>query len=306
MPLPFFSALALRNVFAALALGVALLAQAQGSDTDFIAARDAFLAGDAARLEKIAPRLKGHLLEAYVAYWQLKLRLDEADPDRVRAFLARNGAMPLADRLRGEWLKSLGKRAEWALFAAEYPKRAGDDVELSCYAVHWKRSRDGDAALAEARPLWFSGQEQPEACQPLFAAMLAQGALSSSDVWARFRLAHEAGNFRLAARLIGELPAAERPDARELERVDRGAAATLAKGDFRFASRAGRELALYALDRVARNDAGSAHEAWSRIRSRMPEPDRVYGNLIVAFNAAKSLSPFANQWYREADGAAQN
>ena len=28
-------------------------------------------------LEKIAPRLKGHLLEAYVAYWQLRLRLDE-------------------------------------------------------------------------------------------------------------------------------------------------------------------------------------------------------------------------------------
>src|SRR5438128_7828686 len=131
MHLRILSTSALCRVCAAMAVAVTLAAQAQTGDSDFIAARDAFQAGDALRLEKIAPRLKGHLLEAYVAYWQLKLRLDEADPDRVRAFLARNGAMPLADRLRGEWLKSLGKRAEWALFAAEYPKRAGDDVELS-------------------------------------------------------------------------------------------------------------------------------------------------------------------------------
>lgn len=305
MPLPFYDR-ALRQVFAALAVTVALAVHAQPGDTDFIAARDAFRAGDAGRLEKIVPRLKGHLLEPYVAYWQLRLRLDDADPERVRAFLARAEGMPLSDRLRADWLKSLGKREQWALFAAEYPKRVGDDVETACYAVQWRRSIEGDSALQDARTLWFSGQEQPDACQPLFAGMLAQGTLTGADVWTRFRLAHEAGNFRLAARLIGEVPSIERPDARELARVDRGAAAALTQGDFRFASRAGRELALYALDRVARNDAAAAHEAWLRVRLRMPESDRVYGNLIVAFNAARSLSPFANQWYRDADGAAQN
>jgi soluble lytic murein transglycosylase len=283
-----------------------MAAHAQPADTDFIAARDAFQAGDAQRLEKVAPRLKGHLLEAYVGYWQLRLRLDDADPERVRAFLKRSEGMPLADRLRSEWLKSLGKRGQWDLFAEEYPNRVDSDVELTCYAVQWRRTSEGDSALADARSFWFSGQQQPEACQPLFEAMLAQGSLATNDVWARFRLAHEAGNFRLAARLAGELPAAERPDPRDLQRIDRGAPAALAKGDFRFASRVGRELALYALDRVARSDAAAAHDGWLRIRARIPEPDRLYGNLIVAFNAARTLSPFANQWYREADGAAQN
>src|SRR5262249_11171447 len=42
------------------------LACAQPNDADFAAARDAFRAGDSARLERIAPSLKGHLLEAYV------------------------------------------------------------------------------------------------------------------------------------------------------------------------------------------------------------------------------------------------
>jgi soluble lytic murein transglycosylase len=281
-------------------------ARAEPSDADFALARDAFRAGDAARLDKVAPRLKGYLLEPYVEYWQLRLKLDDADSDRVRSFLGRREGGPLADRLRIEWLKSLGKRAQWALFAAEFPKRASDDTDLACYAAQWQRSRDGDAALDVVRPLWFSGQEQPESCQPLFAAMLALGKLTPEDVWTRFRQAHEAGSYRLAVRLLDSLPAPERPAQAEVSRVDKNAAQALAKGDFRWSSRAGRELALYALDRAARSDAAAAHEGWAKWRSRVGESDRNYGNLLVAYNAARQLLPSANAWYREAAGAPQN
>ena len=187
---------------------------AQPTDADFIVARDAFRAGDAARLERVAPRLKGYLLEQYIAYWQLRLKLDDADPERVRAFLARYEGTPLADKLRGEWLKSLAKREQWALFATEYPKRAGDDTELDCYAIQWKRSRDGDTALGDARRYWASGQDQPESCQTLFAALLKAGQISPAELWARFRLAHEAGNARLVARIAAELPVVDRPTSR--------------------------------------------------------------------------------------------
>src|ERR1700687_4166346 len=281
-------------------------AQAQPTDADFAVARDAFHAGDAARLDKIAPRLKGHLLESYVEYWQLRLKLDEADPDRVRSFLARREGGPLADRLRGEWLKSLAKRGQWTLFAAEYPKRAGDDTELGCYAIQWQRIRDGDGVLDLARPLWFSGQEQPESCQPLFAALLALGKLTSQDVWTRFRQAHEAGNFRLTGRLLDWLPADERPAQRDVSRVERNPAQALGKGDFRWSSRSARELALYALDRAARSDAASAHDVWTQWRSRVSDPERRYGNLLVAYNAARQLLPTANAWYRDAEGAPQD
>src|ERR1700681_1826628 len=130
MRLRIFSGSALCRVCAAIAVGFGLAAHAQPGDTDFIAARDAFQAGDAQRLEKVAPRLKGHLLEAYVGYWQLRVRLDQAAPERVREVLQAVGGMPLADRLRSEWLKSLGKRGLWDLFAEEYPKRVDSDVEL--------------------------------------------------------------------------------------------------------------------------------------------------------------------------------
>ena len=141
----------LRMLAAIVALGAAACAQTQPVDTDFAIARDAFRAGDAALLDRVAPRLKGHLLESYVAYWQIRLRLDDADPGRVQAFLDRYDGQPLADRLRGEWLKVLAKRGQWDAFAADYPKRAGEDTELACYAMQWKQTKEGDAALEEAR-----------------------------------------------------------------------------------------------------------------------------------------------------------
>ena len=292
-------------VFAAAGAFAAAI-HAEPTDADFLAVREAFLASDAAALDRIAPRAKGHLLEPYVTYWQLRLGLDDAAPERVRSFLERNDGTPLADTLRAEWLKSLGKRALWTEFATEYPKRNGEDTELACFALQWRRETNRDAALADARPYWFSGRDQPESCQPLFAELQARGQITTNDIWDRFRLAHEAGNFRLAARLVGELPANERPAATEYDRVERNARTALAKGEFRFGSRSGREIALYALDRVARSDADAAHRAWVRWRARLPEADRRYGNALVAYSAARQLLPEANTWYRDVGDAPLN
>ncbi|MFI4952077.1 MAG: transglycosylase SLT domain-containing protein [Burkholderiales bacterium] len=306
MRLPMISGRILRWLAFAAVSAAASAAQPAPSDADFLAAREAFLANDAAALEKVAPRLKGHLLEAYVSYWQLRLKLDDAEPGRVRAFLERYSGTPLADALRGEWLKSLAKRALWTDFAAEYPKRNGEDTELACFALQWRREQESDAALAEARQYWFSGRDQPESCTPLFAQLKANGSITAADIWSRFRLAHEAGNGRLAARVLAELPPAERPSTADYDGAERRPGAALTKADFRFAARSGRELALYALDRVARSDAEAAHQAWLRWRARLPESDRRYGNLLIAYNAARQLLPEANAWYRDAEGAAPN
>jgi soluble lytic murein transglycosylase len=295
------SAIGIATAF--LAVATAMGAHAEPTDADFAAARDAFRAGDVAKLDRVAPRLQGHLLESYVAYWQLRLQLDAADPERVQAFLERNDGTPLADRLRGEWLKSLAKRSEWNRFEAQYPRRAGEDTELACYAIQWHQTQQGDAALEEARPYWLTGQEQPEACRSLFAAMIATGRLSGDDIWARFRMAHETGNARLASALIARLPSGEGAAPREFDNVDRDFAKKVAKGDFRFASRAGRELALYAVDKSARTDPATTHDAWIKWRNKMPEADRRYGNLLIAYNAARQLIPGANEWYREVGSA---
>ncbi len=159
-PMPWTLLRSLRRVAAtAAAACITVAAYAQPTDADFAAARDAYRAGDAARLERLAPRLAGYLLEPYVAYWRLRLKLDDADPAAVRGFLDRYAELPLAGRLRSEWLKALGKRGDWTVFAAEYPKRTAEDVELACYAAQFRAQRkdlaegegatDGEAVLVQ-------------------------------------------------------------------------------------------------------------------------------------------------------------
>jgi soluble lytic murein transglycosylase len=289
----------LSTTLVAAALAFACVAHAQ-TDADFIAAKAAFERGDLRRLDAVAPALSGHLLERYVRYWQLSPRLDSAAPEDVQAFFTAFPDGPLTDRFRVEWLKALGKRGDWNRFALDYPLPGTEDTELACYGVQYRYQRDGAEALGAAKPLWFTGASTPDACEPLFAALIARGDLTPADRRTRMRLATANGNTRLAHVIAADLPAGDRITAKEFAAVDRDPLRALAKGDFSFKSGAGRELALYALERAARKDAGDAHEAWSKWRNRLPHADRDYGNARVAYHAARQLNPAANAWFRDA------
>jgi soluble lytic murein transglycosylase len=269
------------------------------TDTDVLRARDAFDRGDVRRLDALALQLKGHLLEPYVRYWQLKLAIDTADPAAVRAFLVAQGGTPLADRLRADWLKSLAKRGAWSDFALDYAAPSSEDAELACDAVLQRRQQDGDAALAPARALWFTGQSTPDACEPVFAALFARGDLTAADSRRRMRLASESGNSRLAQALAADLDGPARIAPREFAQVDRDPVQALAKGQFAWRTPAGRDLALYAVERAARKDAAAAHTAWVKWRDRLPAEERAYGSRRIAYHAARALEPSSLDWFRE-------
>jgi soluble lytic murein transglycosylase len=289
-------------VAAAMLFACAPASAAPQNDADFLAAKAAFERGDFRRLDALAPAAAGHPLERYVQYWQLKSRLDDAAADSVEAFIARYPEGALAERLRVEWLKALGKRGDWVRFAMLYPAPGAEDAELACYAVQYRYQRDGAEALAAAKPLWFTGQSSPDACNPLFAALIARGDISLAERKERLRLAIAAGNMRLAQAIADDLPVGDRISPREFAAIDRDPIRALRKGHFEWKTFAGRELALYALERAARKDAADARDAWLKWRARLPEPDRGYGSLRIAWHAARQLDPAANQWFREVTG----
>src|SRR5690606_6811874 len=99
---------AFRIAVAALLLGTGAAAAAS-LDDEFLVARDAARSSDSKKLEQLAPRFRGHLLEPYVQYWLLQSRLETRDPVEIRAWLAGNRDTPLSDYLRRDWLKLLGK-----------------------------------------------------------------------------------------------------------------------------------------------------------------------------------------------------
>ena len=106
----------IRALLRLVCLAVALAAAAPGyaakldpQDAELLAARDAFEANHRTKLATLAPKLKGHLLEPYVEYWQLFFRLPGASAGDVRDFLSQYPGTALAEQLRTDWLKVLGK-----------------------------------------------------------------------------------------------------------------------------------------------------------------------------------------------------
>ena len=70
-----------------------------------------------------------------------KLALDTATRDDVRGYWERWPDTPLADRLRIDWLKAVGRRGDWTTFALDYPPPSGEDTELQCYGIQYHRDR---------------------------------------------------------------------------------------------------------------------------------------------------------------------
>lgn len=275
-------------------------------DTDFLAARDAFRAGNAARLESYARRLSNTPLEVYVAYYQLRLRLDTTEPSLIKAYLARPEDTPMIDRMRGEWLKVLGSKKQWELFDSEYPRLINEDAELTCYALQSRRRAQEEAALREARDLWFSGKGQPESCATLFEAALSAGIISEQDVWQRLRLALEAGNVslakQLAERLSGKLaipPAALDAAAADAERY-------LDKTRLEKANEGQRAVALFALQRLAKQSPDLAVTRWDRIAVHFPTMEQHYFYGWLGYEAARKLDGRALKWYKAAAVGALN
>ncbi len=291
----------LRRVVALMLMAAATAAGAQ-SDADFLAAKAAFDKGDRVRLAALSSKVGGHVLAPYVEYWQLKLALEDASPAAIRAYLDRYPNTPLADRLRVEWLKSLARKSLWERFADDYATVSIDDADLACATLLFRWQRDGDEALAAAKPLWLTEKATPDACEPMFAALIARGDIGIADRKARLRLAVEAGNLRVAQAIGSELPGSDKITERELASVRQDPLAALNRGAFAFGTGGGRELALVALERAARSDAEAARPGWVRIRDRLPVADRLYGNARLAYHAARQLNPSANAWFRESGG----
>lgn len=192
------------GAIASLALLAPAAAQAPASagDNVIVEMNKAFKRGDRGRLAQLLPQAKGHTLEPWAAYWELKLRLGEAGPQEVQDFLGRYADTYQEDRLRNDWLLLLGQRRDWAGFAAEYPNyRMNDDKEVRCYALLIEHLKNPalDARLAdEVKKNWYSQREADDGCTSAAERLVGARNLTPQDVWVKARLATEANRPRAA------------------------------------------------------------------------------------------------------------
>jgi soluble lytic murein transglycosylase len=280
------------------AVGFAGMARADQGD-DFQAARDAYVAGHIARLDEYAKHLQGYVLEPYIAYWQLHSRLEDAQPETVRAFIWRYSDTLLAERAREEWLKVLARKQQWELFRAEFPQVRNESVELTCSALQVRLHNKDDTAWAEARGLWFSAEERPDSCTPLFESMFVHQMLGIEDVWLRLRRALEAGNLGAAKRIIQYLPAKLAPNPHLFKTIADRPDRYLAKPAYNLKSRLGHELTLFALYRLAQNEPQQARAHWNKLAGQFGEEERQYVWGQLAYRAALKHQPDVLDWFAQ-------
>jgi soluble lytic murein transglycosylase len=243
----------------ALALACVLPARAQSAgDSLILDMNQAYKKGDKKRLSQLLPQARGHALEPWAAYWELKARLDEASPQEVHDFFTRYAGSYQEDRLRNDWLLLLGQRRDWANFAAEHPSfRMGDDREVRCYALLVDYLKDGAASPAmvdDVRRNWMALRDADDGCTLAADRLIGARKMPADDAWRKARLAMDANRPR-AARNAVEIIA---PESLNLVTELSANPAKFLTGKAAAAPKVRRELVVLALIRMAGNDADAA------------------------------------------------
>ena len=293
-----------RHLSAALALLGAQAALGAGADDLVTSAYKAYRAGDAVRFARYARQLEGHLIQPWLDYWRLSMRLEDTPAADVDAFLSMHGRSYPGERLRGEWLKVLGKRGAWEEFDREAPLYARDDLEIRCYRLLSRVLKGDEGAFADMELLWLEPKNLPEGCARSAESFLETGRLSADDLWRRARRLFENRQITAAKIALDYLPKQEAPSERSLADAARAPKRLINRLPKSLERRSVREVVVLAGIRAARNDPQATAEALEkRLGQRLPEDDEKYLWGRVGYEAARDHHANALQWYsRAGDG----
>ena len=159
----------------------------------------AFKKNDKGQLTRLLPRAKGHTLEPWAAYWELRVRLDQASDSEIQQFLSQYAGTYAEDRLRNDWLLQLGRQREWSTFAQEYSRfRMNDDREVRCYALANEPLLSKPETPAELKRLWYAFRDTEDGCTYTADKLHDLKRIDSLDVWRKARLAMDSNRPRVA------------------------------------------------------------------------------------------------------------
>ena len=282
---------------------------AADSENEFLRARTAYDRKNAIALSEYVQRLQNdnYILAPYAEYWLQLLNLEEADNQSVLDFINLHSEYPFANKLRGEYLKKVAKNQEWEAFSAEIDQYTGDDAAIACYATEAKAIAGDTTALDSAKPvLWMLPKEQPGTCVSLYDRMQAANVLVEDDVMARFRLALADSRISLAKSIIKRSKYFEANQFKAIDKAYYSPTAVIDKKLVSLKSKFGREVNLFALNRLAKNDSYAAFTAYNKIESQLQPEEQSYFYGRLAYYAAQRHEMEALQWFAKTEESALN
>ena len=166
----------------------------------------AFKLGERKQLTQLLPQAKGSLLEPWAAYWELSVRLDQAEKAEIESVLAHYAGSYQEDRLRAEWLLQLGRNREWATFRAQLPLyRMADDRSIQCYALWSDYLTSGADVAKQLQELWLAQREPDEACADAAQELIKARHMPAQAAWLRARLGMENDRLKVTTQAVAAL-----------------------------------------------------------------------------------------------------
>ena len=288
----------------ALAVAPATTALAQSKETaraddTILEMAEAFKKADRKRLATLLPQVRGHTLEPWAAYWELRARLESASNTEIQDFLQRYAGTYQEDRMRNDWLQLLGQVRDWASFMAEYPKfRMNDDRALRCYALLTDFNATRADVAAQIQDAWLAQKEADDACATAAEQQLKAGKLKPHLAWLRARLGMENDRLRVATQAVGLL----NPDwANKVNTIYGNPARYLDEKLTALLPRT-KELVTLALIRLAMEDPAQAALEADKLRwkPQLTQEERSWVWGVIGKRAAMRLSDNAMAYFANA------
>ena len=286
-------------VASALLATAAPLVQAQNSkgDDTLLEMQQAFRKGDRKRLEQLLPSARGHALEPWAAYWELRVRLAEAQPAEIQSFMQRYAGSYQEDRLRNDWLLLLGQRRNWAQFAEQHPAyRMSDDREVRCYALLIDTLKGTAPATVadDVRSNWYAIRDADDGCTHAAGELYSYKKLSALDIWRKARLGVEANRPRVVRNAVEIVSPDALPQLKEV--LDAPTKFLLSRATARGNAR--QELVLLALIKLAGSDPdGAAQQLDNKWGVHLSAEERNWAWGVIGKAAAQKLSSNAAGYF---------
>lgn len=265
-------------------------------DQPILEMSQAFKKGDSKRLSALLPQVRGHALEPWAAYWELRARLDTAAPAEIQGFLNRYIGTYQEDRLRNDWLLQLGKNRDWGTFMAEYPSfRMRDDRSVTCYALMTDFTSARADVAHQVEELWLAQRTADDGCAAAAEQQIQARKLQHQAVWLRARLGMENENKHIATQAVGLL----NEEWANTVSVIYTSPARYLDGRLLALRERTKELVTLALIRIAISDPEAAATEMDKLRwkTQLTQEERSWVWGVIGKRAAMRLSSNATAYF---------
>lgn len=255
-----------RVLCTALLAGLPALSWA-ASDNDL---RDALAAAREQQWQRVDERLiEDHQLRGYVEYHRLRGQLPNVSPARVQQFISQYADSPLADWMRGQSIAKYGHAGRYSDLLSVADGEPASTAR-QCYYYTALLATQPQQASEAGLNLWRVGSSQPDACDPLFEHLRADGTIDATAIWERKMLAWQAGETRLSSYLGGLLSGQWQTAMDTVDSVnERSSAITQAPACLGPECAATASFYRAAMQRYTRENTLEAFSAWQQLSPRL-------------------------------------